>query len=659
MATTKKTPRRSRPVGAGLRARLRYQFDNVFSRGPSAVMALLGIGTVAVIVLVSAMITGLRLTGVNGGDSLGFVESLWLSFLRVTGKGFNDKGWGARAIGLVVALASIFITSTFIGLLTSSVNQRITALRKGRSAVVEHDHTLILGWSNRITTIVSELVVANESRKRAVVVILADVDKTKMEDTLRDAVGDLRTTKVVCRTGDPSLPVDLERVNINGARSVVVIGGNDAVAVTTLLAVRAAGRGIVGAPIVAELKSVATANTVRALFGQRVVVLSSEATVAELTAQACRQQGLGQVFRELLDFDGDEVYLAPFPELVGRCYAEAQLAFEYCAILGIRTAAGDVELNPSPARLVEDGDELIGIASDDSAFVCTGVRRSPRQLVPYPSVDLTPKRRTVLVDWSSLGARVVEELDHSATPDSTLELIVDPAVVDVEALRRSLHVRNLRVEISTPTSRPEAIAAQAALTPFDEAIVLSRRDGSSAGDADARTLLTLLALHKVVEDRGMGHVRVVAELLEERHGPLAQATGTDDFIVSDGLTSLLIAQIAERHELDQVFRILFDPSGPNVELAPTDRYSATEAGCFADVVASASYQGHSAVGFRRAQDGVVVLNPPKSTPLALRRADEIVVLRPSRSVAPVEIPAEVPAEVPAAGAALPAPHARG
>ena len=611
-----------------MRGRLRYRIDNAFSRGPSAVMALLGIVSVLVIGVTGGILAGLRLQGVNGGSPLGLVEALWLSLLRVTGKGFNDKGWPARVVGLGVALASLFITSTFIGLLTTGVNQRIARLRKGRSAVVEEDHTLILGWSNRIVTIVSELVIANESRKRAVIVVLAPVDKTTMEDALRDAVADLRTTRIVCRTGDPSLPADLARVNLGGARSVIVLGGKDAATVTALLAVRAAGHGVPGAPIVAELASAATADTVRSLFGEHVVVVSSESTVAELTAQACRQRGLGQVFRELLDFDGDEIYMAAFPELVGLCYAEAQLAFEYSALVGIRRSDGEVLLNPPATTILGDGDELIGIASDDSTFVCTGVRRSTRQLLPYPSVDLAPRRRTVLVDWSKLGVRVVQELDHVASPESTLEILLDPTAVDVDVVRRSVQTRNLTVELSLVGSRPEDIAACAARQPFHEAIVLSRRDGSPPADADARTLLTLLALHQAVDQRGMGPVRVVAELLDETHGPLAQATGTDDFIVSDGLTSLLIAQIAERRELDAVFRLLFDPAGPNIELAPADRYSATEAGCFADLVAAASLQGHSAVGFRRAEDGIVVLNPPKSAPLALRRADEVVVLRP-------------------------------
>ena len=140
-------------------------------------------------------------------------------------------------------------------------------------------------------------------------------------------------------------------------------------------------------------------------------------------------------------------------------------------------------------------------------------------------------------------------------------------------------------------------------------------------------LLALLAFNRLVERSGLGPVRVVAELLEQRHTPLAVATGADDFVVSDELGSLMIAQISERHELESVFRTLFDYHGENIELSAVDRYGAALGTCFADVVAAASTLGHTALGYRRASDKRVVLNPPKSAPLLLTSADEIVVLR--------------------------------
>ena len=77
----------------------------------------------------------------------------------------------------------------------------------------------------------------------------------------------------------------------------------------------------------AELAEADHASTLRAVSAGRVLTVSSDDVVAEVTAQACVRSGLAAVFTDLLDFDGDEVYFTPLPaELVGRTYADALLA---------------------------------------------------------------------------------------------------------------------------------------------------------------------------------------------------------------------------------------------------------------------------------------------------------------------------------------------
>ena len=57
-------------------------------------------------------------------------------------------------------------------------------------------------------------------------------------------------------------------------------------------------------------------------------------------------------------------------------------------------------------------------------------------------------------------------------------------------------------------------------------------------------------------------------------------------------------------------------------------YGAHEATNFADIVATASSRGDSAIGYRRASSGQVVVNPAKSAPLTLSREDEVLVIAP-------------------------------
>ncbi len=622
----------SAPSSVDRRDRARYRFDLALSRGPSVVIGWLGLLTLAIIAVTAVVLTVFGLTGVNGNrdEDLGVVEALWQSMLRVVDAGTfaGDIGWVTRIVGLVITIAGIFLAGSLIGLIANAVDQRIEELRKGRSRVIENDHTVILGWSNRVPAIVSELVIANESRKRTAVVVLADHDKTEMEETLRAAIGDLKTTRLVCRSGEPWMPRNLELVNLALARSVVVVGdGDDATTVKVLLATRATAM-CADTHIIAEVTSVDTARSLQALMGERLVTVNSDDVVAELTAQACRQRGLASVFRELLDFDGDELYFAPFPELVGRSYAECQLSFERSAVMGILGVDGIVSLNPAPAALLGTGDQLIAIVEDDSLFTKTSLRVTPTVREVWPPTPQEGVRRIVIVGWSALGARVIDELDEFLGSNTTIEVLVDPEKVDPDEVRAAISPQNVAVDITLMGGGPEVLAAHAARISFHEVIVLGYRDGS-IDEADARTLLTLLAFRHVRQHEDVGPVRMVAELLDQRNAPLAVATGADDFIVSDELTSLMLAQLSERHELSQVFVDLFDRTGCSIELREARQYGAQQTTTFADVVATASSIGHSAIGYRRTTSGEVVINPPKSAPLTLAIDDEVIVLAPA------------------------------
>ena len=58
---------------------------------------------------------------------------------------------------LVLTIAGLFIVSALIGVIATGIDAKLADLRRGRSTVLEKDHTVILGWSDSIFTIVSEL----------------------------------------------------------------------------------------------------------------------------------------------------------------------------------------------------------------------------------------------------------------------------------------------------------------------------------------------------------------------------------------------------------------------------------------------------------------------------------------------------------------------
>ena len=183
----------------------RYWFDNLMSKGPAAMMSLLAVISLLVVLIAGICLSLFRIAPQNE-TSFSFVEGAWRSLMRTLDPGTmgGDTGWPFRIVALIATLGGIFIVSTLIGVLSNAIDDKLEVLRKGRSFVIEKNHTLILGWSTKIFTIISELVIANENQKKPRIVILADKDKVEMEDEIRSKVPQLRNTKVICRSGCPN-----------------------------------------------------------------------------------------------------------------------------------------------------------------------------------------------------------------------------------------------------------------------------------------------------------------------------------------------------------------------------------------------------------------------------------------------------------------------
>jgi Trk K+ transport system NAD-binding subunit len=626
------------PRKPGFRARLRYRFDTVMSRGTGIVILWLA-GITFGLVFVAALVLTIFGIGINEDKTPSLLERFWQSLLRILDPGTfsGDSGWPLRVTMLLVTLLGVLIGGSLIGLIVAAVDSKVEQLRRGRSVVVERGHTLILGWSPRVFTLISEIVAANANQRRSCIVVLASEEKPDMEEAIRDRVGDTKRTSIVCRTGDPSSPQDLLIANADEARSIVVLAAGedgiaDAEAVKAVLAVMSGESRRAGPTVVAELNDAETARALHEASQGNVVTVQAAEVIARVTAQACRQSGLSLVWRDLLDFSGDEIYFQAERELDGRTYGDVLLAYDTSSVIGRRAADGTIAVNPPMETVFEPGDSVIAISADDDTVVVTGFVDEDA-----PDVVLSPARsdrtdRLLVVGWSHLGPVVLRELDQFAPDGSTVDVLVDADHVDRGELV-DLDLARLRMTYQSTGGDLDELSSQVRARPYDKVIILGYRSGLSPPEADARSLLTLLILQQSMAANSSGQrPRIVTELLDARDVDLARATGADDFVVSDELSSLMLAQLAERADLEDVFTDLFDVEGSAIALQPAEWYVASEPVPFRRVVAAARARGETAIGYRieRGPDGLpsVVLNPPKTDLVQLRGTDQVVVIAP-------------------------------
>jgi voltage-gated potassium channel Kch len=625
---------RSRSGTASGLLRLRYAFDNSMSRGVSALIMYLGAAVVVTVVIFTAIVL---IFGV--GPTHNPITALYNALLHTldTGTQANDTGTGYESVDLLVTISGIVIFSAFIGVLATALDERLTDLRKGRSVVLETGHTLILGWSERVFTVVGELAVANESETKPSIVILAERDKVEMEDSIRERVEHLLGTRVVCRTGKPTSIADLELVAHRDARSVIVLGRDgdtdpDAAVIKTILALTTADDDERASErhVVAEIQKASNLAVARLAGGSEVVLVDKPETISRLIVQTSRQSGAAAVYRELLGFDGDEIYMREDASLAGRTYGDALHAYEACAVIGLLHVDGTLKLNPPADETIAPGVSVIAIAEDDSVLEVASPSAASvdEARIALREPEPTPPDSTLVLGYNHRAPLVISELADYAQDGARVVVVADVPAERVTVASSD----GMAVEYHERSTTDRAVLDDLAIGSYDRVIVLSYSDDLELHEADARSLVTLLHLRDIAERTG-GTFTIVSEVLDEDDVELARVANVDDIIVSDQVLSMMLAQLSENRHLADVFGELFQADGSEVYLRPADHYVAGGEVNFATLVEAARRRGETAIGYRvaaqsrdtEAAHGIRV-NPPKSERFTVADGDRLIVL---------------------------------
>jgi voltage-gated potassium channel Kch len=640
-----------------LRQRWRYRFDQTMAQGPSRALWWLGAITVFFAVIGGVL---LLFTTENHGPwhaIRDFFESL---VATVNGGGFIgipnalSGGWVYGLVSFIVGFGGLIIVSAFIGLLATIMTDQAERLRKGRSRVIETGHTLVLGWSPKVFDIVGELVEANRNLKRAVVVVLADEDPVDMDDALRERIRDRGPTKIVCRAGDPSDPVSLDIARAETARAVIVLASDshgDAGAVRTTLALLQIDPALERLRLVVEVGDVETARILDRATGGRISTVVSTEVVSRITAQVCRQPGLSGVYLDFLDFEGDEIYFTAVGELAGCTFAQALLSFPVASVIGLRAADGSIRLDPPPETVLAADDTIIAIAEDDDRLDIGAVPEAWAADEVASQTAPIPVEHILVVGWNDLGPMVLRELDANVAPGSTVQVVVDPAWIAPAAIELPdtphLTTSLTAIERSAASDRYARILAE---QPLDHIVLLCYRNGRSAAESDAQTLLSLLQVRQLLTQRPDSErpPSIATELLDSRDVHLAQLERTDDFVVSERLTSLMMTQLAENPELRRVFDEVFSAAGTQLLLEPVPAEFVGVDLTYAELIRRSVADAGIVIGWRtpdgadggaggRADGAQLHLNPTKDTVVTLRAEDRLILLRSPRRRRPTPV----------------------
>ncbi|MYW69800.1 NAD-binding lipoprotein [Streptomyces sp. SID8379] len=603
-------------MGGRIRTRLRYWFDNFLGRSTLTLVACLTLVCLAVVIpaSVAQVLVGRPVPTTLAGQA----AAVWTTVgatLRIGG------AVGAPAfvvLSVLLALVSLLFVSTLVSVITTGMNDKILELRLGRSTIVEEQHTVVLGWSDQVFPVISELVTANAHRRRATVALLAPRDKVQMEEEITTKVGATGATRVVCRSGSPTDPAVLARVSPHTAAAVIVLSPGDHegdwTVVRTLLALGTVVGAAAAPTVVAAVREPShhTAAVLAAGPGGRV--LDIDAITARLLAQCSRQPGLSLVYQELLDFAGCEFHTVQEPALTGRTYGDALLSYARSCVVGLLRPDGRPALNPPASTVITERDRIILITEDDTtALVSDEPLPFDENAIVLPLPRETKPARMLLMGWNRRAPLIIDQLARYVGPDSRLDLVPGGpwAPHDLDAL--------------------DVLA-------YDSVIVLGSEVAGSVGtaDSDYHVLETLLHLRAAEQAAGRS-LHVAAELSDDRNRLIAPMSPGADFVVSGRLISLLMTQISENPRTAALFEELFTAGGNRIHLGPAADYVPLgHTVAFADVVAAGRRRDRSVIGYRLHAGSAtgprfgVRVNPGKDERVVFGEADTVIAITRDR-----------------------------
>lgn len=642
---------------AGFRNRVQFLVERFLVRGPWFRL-LFVIGVVAG----TSLAGGLAVMWTGQFDSPG--SAIWWAFLRLTDPGYlgDDQGAFVRTVSTILTVTGyVLFLGALIAIMTQWLQTALRRLENGLTPIADRNHFVVVGWTTRTPAVVRELLLSSErvrhflrrrGKRSLNVVVMAEEVDAELQQDMRERVGEVfSSANVILRSGSALRMEHLRRVAALDASALILPApafddprvGPDTQTIKTLLSLatfcRDADAETPPPLVVVELVDARNLVTARRAYPGPIEAIATDHVMSSLICQNIRHPGLSHVYTGLLTHgEGSEIYArdAP-PHFVGKRFGDLVDAFPSAILLGLvrrDPAGGKPLLNPSDDVMIVDGDRLVLVAEsleDTDAPEDYEPKRPDRGQGVPSAPELQAVRRILVLGWSHLVPRILEELDTYRT--ERFEVVVGsmvPTATRAKQLEdhgiscKNLKLRHVELDFTI------ADQLRAVDPPSFDNVVFVASDRIEFEEADARTILGHLLLREIVGDEATGP-DVLVELADPENLALFQR-GSSEVIIPATLLSHMLAQIALRPELRVVFDDLFGPHGPEIFFRPAEAYGLVGREVdFETIRRAVADQNETPLGLRFPPPGgegeaEIVLNPDRNDRWKIRVGDELIVV---------------------------------
>lgn len=599
-----------------LKERFLYWFDSRMSKGSLGLIRFLVLFSVLFVFLLCGILIAFgfqedqSITGVLW-DGFSTIINAWMPSAE-------DGTIGYLIIMALIALMGLLVTSVLIGIVTSAMEEKIMQLRRGNSAVLEKNHKIILGFFPGEYTLLQQLILA-AGNNPAVIVIGSGLERDEIEQLIKDNVDVPKNVKIICRTIDIFDPASIEKLSVHTCRNILISPMDDQNTIKVLLAVSAlisqtGSRTVRVSAITAKRENRFPPTIAKK---HNVTTLQTNDTLAKIIAHSCTQTGLSQVFQEVFNFEGSELYNISMPETAGLTFEDLIFRMDHAVPVGIYRNH-TVMMNPDRAELIRDTDKIMVFAEE---------KHSAKLSDTYEKADLEdrilpvrPERNTkVLVfGYNETLATVLRELPENVQKVT----IVNYSGPYRSGIEKICAERGMEPEFTEGHLRLESSLLE--ITRNAEHIIILTNHDDHADAADMDTIFLILNLRDI---RSKYHLRynITAEMRSEMNQHLIVSDDHTDYIVASNMSSLFLAQLSESPELITAFRELLSNDGNELYMKKAVHLNCIGEMTVAEIRQIVSAQGYIFLGYMNS-DSRPVFNPGLHETIEIRRSDSFIVL---------------------------------
>ena len=325
---------------------VKYKFDQALEKSFLNLTIFLFALSIVGIIFFSVIFYLLFLIGIISIDGA-FGKFIWQTFTyfidvgTISGESYGDNTTADAIFKILITIFGIIIFSSFIGIISQALSNRIEELRAGKGYISEANHIIIFNYSKKVIPLLTELFKSYEDEKKTIV-ILTEFEAKETALKIESAISIPKSINLICRQGYGWQKKIPSLLDFNGASNFIILKpdindeyqteydcdnevGKTLTSLITSQQYQKTGGSIVAEfsskqkQILYEIFNLDNINNVLNLTNDNKnypIFVESEDIRAKVISQAVFNPDIVEIYDELFSFEGSEIYFLNTKDLI-------------------------------------------------------------------------------------------------------------------------------------------------------------------------------------------------------------------------------------------------------------------------------------------------------------------------------------------------------